>query len=155
MKKELFDNKVKYSLAWSKLYKYDKYVVRSKIPDLPGLVFLVEKKGSSINELLIYSCWREGCRTGLNRLLDPIITGNDHLRKSLEGRNIYFKYTVTDTNYRDVQDVMASLIRRYQPELNDASYNGTGRYESIYLYETERSEEDIIEKIPGRNIHGR
>ena len=150
MKKKVYQDKVLYTIAWSPVYKFDKYSITKIIPELAGIVAIMEKhSGETYHYILFYSCWRDGMRLGLKNLLDPIFTRHPDLAKAMEGRELLYKYTVVDTNPFDLQDVLWWLIQNYQPELNDINnYIHSQRYKEIYVREMELSKETVVERLP-------
>ena len=150
MKKHVIKNDVYYSIAWSPLYQYDKYSARRILPELSGIVSLLYVKNNRPDYLIFYSCWRDGCRVGLRKLLDPDFTFLPELLNDLEFDYLYYKYTVVDGKLNDMQDVMYWLINTYNPKFNNAEgFTDSKRYSNISIKEFEMGKDDVVEKIPG------
>lgn len=146
MKKSIINSEAHYTIAWSALYRYDKYAVRSSVPELGGIVLLTHlEKGRQV-PMLVYSCWRDGCRVGLNKLMDPLLTRYRDLMEALADGDLYFRYTVADTTLADSQDIIHCLIRRYRPRLNAPGFPSSGRYSAVYLAETDLGD-SVVEKF--------
>ena len=71
-----------------------------------------------------------------------------HIAHELLSDRLFFKYAVVDSDPRDMKDVMALLISKYAPDLNNKSYADTGRYAVIHLREVEMKDGEVVEKIP-------
>ena len=150
MNKSIRNNDAYYQIAWSKIYKYDKYDVIKIVPELAGIVCLGSKTQSNFNYLLFYACWRDGCRVSIKKLVDPRITINPELTSQLDTENLYYKYTIIDSNPKDIKDVMFWLIKTYSPEMNNAtSFTDSKRYDNIFVKESQMKSNEIIAKFPG------
>ncbi|TAL35267.1 MAG: hypothetical protein EPN93_10735 [Spirochaetes bacterium] len=150
MKKSERGREVYYTIAWSKLYRYDKYDAMKVLPELAGILSLYEERpGNDPLFLLVYGCWRDGLRMGLKYLMDPHLPKRDALRRRLEGRPLLYKYTVVDSSPADMQDVMYWLIKNYAPELNTVDlFPDSKRYENISVRETDLRDDEVVERIP-------
>ena len=149
MKKRIVKDGVLYTIAWSPLYKFDKYSITKIIPELPGIVSLVERiQGDMFKYVLFFSCWRDGLRIGLKNLMDPIFTRHPMLSSNLQGRDLYYRYTAVDESPYDLQDILWWLIQTYDPELNNTDgYNDSQRYMNIDVREVGLSEDDVVERL--------
>ncbi len=148
MKKNIRNNEVYYSLAWSQMFRYDKYTVRSKVPELAGIACFYHMKHGRYVPVLFYSCWRDGCRVGINKLLDPNFTRHGMLMEKLSSNDIYIRYTIVDTNFSDMMDIMYILIRKYRPELNEQSFGHSNRFSKVHLKEMDMGPGDVVERLP-------
>ena len=151
MKKSIRNNEAYYTLAWSPYHKYDKYAVRSKVPELAGIVDLSHRENNRLHPVMFYSCWRDGCRIGLNKLLDPVLSRHPDLMEKLLDGELYFRYTVVDTTFGDMGDIMHLLIHKYRPPMNDLNFPHSNRYNKIHLKEINLSDTDVVEKFPVSN----
>ncbi len=151
MKKKVMGNDVYYTLAWSPVYKYDKHRASRIIPEMPGIVCLMYREASRYNYILFYSCWRDGCRMGIKKLLDPFLTNIPSVTSSIEESELYFKYTVVEGPIPDFNDILYWLINTYQPLYNNTeTFKDSRRYRNIHVKELKKKEGEVIEKIPGR-----
>jgi len=137
MKKEVQNDNVLYTIIWSKIYPYDKYRASMILPEMPGLICLI---GKAINMepkcLLFYSCWRDGLRNGLRFFLNPLYTRLPEILKQIDVKNLYFKYSVIDTNFKDLKDIMYWLILQYEPSFNSIDlFDDSKRYAYINVRE--------------------
>ena len=85
MNKKIRNNDVYYQIAWSKIYKYDKYDVIKIVPELAGIICLGPKSQSNFNYSIFYACWRDGCRVSIKKLVDPRITLTPELTSPIKG----------------------------------------------------------------------
>ncbi|MCP4134032.1 MAG: hypothetical protein GY754_23880 [bacterium] len=152
MKKTERGNNVYYDLAWSPLYEYDKYTALKIVPELGGLISLHQKIGNKYETLIFFGCWRDGCRIGLRKIMDPDITQLPHLMRDIieNEMEIYYRYTVIDSSVKDLQDIMFWLIKSCKPRYNDAAnFKDSRRYKDIFVKEIELGPNDVVEKFPG------
>ena len=148
MKKQIRNDSILYTIAWSQLYKYDKYQVRKVLPGLPGIISLYKKEKGRLINLVYVGCWRDGCRQGMTRLFNPEITNQMHIYESLKDLDLYYKYTIVDTTPRDMQDILHWLINTHENDYNDhKSYKNSGRFKNVVVDEREMGKGDIVEKI--------
>ncbi len=150
MKKSLSNDNVFYTIAWSKLYHYDKHEAGRVLPELAGIICLVEELPRGDPAFLIfYGCWREGLRMGLKNFMDPDFTKYPELLKDLLGKKVRYKYTVVDSNPTDMQDILFWLIQNYTPLLNNpVDFKDSGRYENIFVKETQLRDDEVVERLP-------
>jgi len=138
MKKNTREKDVYYSINWSRLFEYDKYEARRVLPELPGIIWIQNKIGRSMETSLFYACWRDGLRVGLAKLMDDLVLKHNDLREKLMQYDMFFKYCVIDTNPQDLQDIMFWLIKEYKPTLNDSKhFEDSKRYVNIFVKEIE------------------
>ncbi|NCU32096.1 MAG: hypothetical protein EOM23_04005 [Candidatus Moranbacteria bacterium] len=136
MKKNVSGDNVYYSISWSRVFEYEKYSASRIVPELPGIIRLMHKKNNRYVNQLFYACWRDGCREGLKKLMDDLIDKHNDIREKLLQDDLYFCYTIIDTNPRDMQDIMYWLISEYKPLLNDAgNFDDSKRYRDISIKE--------------------
>ncbi len=136
MKKNITGNNVYYSISWSKIFEYEKYSATRIVPELSGIVRLMHKKNNRYVNLLFYACWRDGCREGLKKLMDDLIEKHNDIREKLIEEDLYYCYTIIDTNPRDMQDIMYWLISEHKPVLNNAAnFEDSRRYRDISIKE--------------------
>jgi hypothetical protein len=147
VKKKIVRNQAHYTVAWSRTVPFDKYSVSRIVPELPGIVFFSRKENCRV-PLFIFGCWREGLRLGIKYLFDPKYSKVPHIAHALLDDKLFFKFAVLDSDPRDMKDVMALLISKYAPVLNNKSYADTGRYAVIHLREVEMKDGEVVEKIP-------
>lgn len=147
MKKRIVGDEAHYTVAWSRIVPFDKYAMTRIVPELPGIVFFSRKENGR-GPLFVYGCWREGLRLGLKYLFDPEFSKVPKIAHELVSDRLYFKYTVVDSDPRDMKDIMSVLISKYSPALNNSSFGDTGRYSAIHLREVEMKDGEVVEKIP-------
>lgn len=146
MIKKISGDSVYYKIAWSPVYRYDKYEAMKVVTELPGIICLMHVDRKT-DFLIFYSCWRDGCRGGLKKFLNSEITAFPEILKSISGKKIYYKYTVVEGNISDMKDIMHQLIAIYKPEFNNHEFKDSERYRTITLTETERGPDNVVEKL--------
>lgn len=150
MKKTIIGKDIYYTLAWSPLYKYDRFDAMRKLPELSGIISIMYMNQSRIDYLMFYSCHRDGCRVGFKKLMDPYSTRFPEIVKEIDLSRLHYKYTVTDSaSLNDMQDIMYWLIRTYKPKYNEGGFKDSQRFANIFINEIERNKDDVIEKIIG------
>lgn len=150
MKKAVVNDDVFYTIAWSRLIEYDKHSASRILPEMPGILCLMERlAGGAMEYLIFYSCWRDGLRMALKNFLDPDFSKFPEINASIKRRGLFYKYTVIDTNIQDMQDVMFWLIRTYKPEFNALEgFGDSKRYRNISIREMDLGENSVIERLP-------
>jgi hypothetical protein len=150
MKKRILQNNAYYSIMWSPLYPYDRHAAARVLPELSGIICLMEDvPGGEPQYLMFYGCWRVGVRYGLKILFDPDFSKYPEIRDSIKERKLLYKYTIVDSNPVDMKDIMYLLIRNYSPEFNDfMSFRDSDRYENIYIRELVMKKGETIERFP-------
>jgi len=139
MKKHVYGDEAYYKITWSPLYRYEKYSAGRILPEMAGILCLQERDCPGEGIIFFYGCWRSGCRIGLKNLLDDMISPHPFLRDSIDTEKLYFRYTVIDTCYQDLQDVLYWLTRTYQPPMNDhENFRDSQRYSGISVAENVR-----------------
>lgn len=147
MEKNVKGDSVYYDIAWSPISEYDKYRALG-IPEMPGIVCLMARESVDLYEyLLFYSCWRSGIRKGLKDITDVNYRRFPGIIKHIEDKNLYYKYTVVDSNVKDLNDIMYWLIKEYEPLYNSPDFIDSQRYRDIYMKEIELGETAVVEKI--------
>lgn len=146
MKKIVSGNNAIYRIAWSPVHKYEKYDAMKIVTELPGIICLMHKV-RKIEIQIFYSCWRDGCRGGLKKFMDPEVTAFPEILENISKRDIYYKYTVIEGNIADMKDIMYGLIYLYEPVYNSDHFKDSGRYRQVKLIETERSLDNVVEKF--------
>ncbi|OHD69419.1 MAG: hypothetical protein A2W19_05795 [Spirochaetes bacterium RBG_16_49_21] len=150
MKKTIIGKDVYYTLAWSPTYRYDKYEALRVMPELSGIISLMYINQSKIDDLIFYSCHRDGCRVGFKRFMDPDSTRYAEIIRELDLSRLYYKYTLVDEgSMQDVQDILYWLIRTYRPRFNESDFRDSQRFYDIYVNEVYRDKNDVVERIVG------
>jgi hypothetical protein len=135
MEKKIFEDDVFYSINWSRPNLCTRHTIMG-IPTLAGIVCLFQKRHDIIDYLLFYAAWKSGVRNGARDLLDPNFTQFRELITLSDNKDLLFKYTVVDSNPKDMQDIMYWLIKEYSPKLNNINdFADSERYKDIYLLE--------------------
>lgn len=153
MVKKIIGKDVYYHLAWSPVHKYDRYNASRVLPELSGIIslFYIGKKGPE--HLLIYGCWRDGCRVAMKKLLtlDPFTQRLPEITRTIDTERLYYRYTIVDTNPKDMQDILFWLIKTYTPEYNNAeAFEDSQRYENIAVKESDMRADQAVERFSGR-----
>ncbi len=149
MRKDVRKNNVYYGIAWSPWYPYDKYEAMKILPELAGIIELGDIHGDGMRSLMMIGCWRDGLRVELRKFLDPLTPTLTHLRKEIENRDFFYRFTVIDTNPQDMRDILFWLIKEYEPVFNNTNdFSDSKRYETINVRELYRDSDEVIENIP-------
>ncbi|RPI95547.1 MAG: hypothetical protein EHM32_05550 [Spirochaetales bacterium] len=150
MKKSIVNEDVFYTIAWSRLIAYEKHSASRILPEMPGILCLLEAvPRGAMRYLIFYGCWRDGLRMALKNFLDPDFTKFPDINAQLRGRTMQYKYTVVDSSMLDMQDVMFWLIRTYEPEFNAlGGFEDSKRYKNISIREMELGTDQVIERLP-------
>ena len=130
---EVKKGEVYYTVVWSALKKADKYEITLKVPAVAGLYELYRMdKEKKLNLLSVTHAWYGGLRSQLRMAVDPELT-NDPVRKAeIEDKELYFRYTVSDS-LPNILDVVWFLHSTYFP--GDVRVEHSGRYPRMYLNE--------------------
>lgn len=149
MRKDVIKDDVYYSILWSQLYRYDRHEATRILPELPGILWLLYLRQSKEEHLMFYSCWRDGCRDGLRNLMDGTYRKLPEVRRQLDTDRLFYRYTVIDSSMKDLQDIMFWLINSYTPRFNNAEgFQDSKRYRNIYVKESERKKDDVVDRMP-------
>lgn len=133
-KRIINENEAHYAIGWSKYSDYNRVSASRSLPDLPGLIFFKEKK--SDKAFLLFATWREGLRTSMQIMMDPILSKNRFLLNQFKDKRLEYKFCIVDSSPKDLQDIFAKLVRDYDAELNNAEgVSSSGRYKKITVYE--------------------
>ena len=145
---KVHEDSVYYTIAWSKVYPFDKYSASRIIPELAGLLYFTRQWDDRDGKpLFIYGCWRDGLRMGFKLLFDPMFSKLPGIAHSLLEAPLFFKFTVVDTTPMDLKDVMSNLISRYRPDFNSADYAPSNRFSAVYVKETKMREGDVSGRV--------
>jgi hypothetical protein len=150
MKKKVNGKTVQYHLMWSPVYPYDKHEASRILPELPGIICILETKPRQVqNGIFFFSCWRDGLRVGLRNLFDPMFSKIPDFNDKIKNRILSYKYSVVETNMDDMDDIIFWLTSVYKPEFNNTQeFKDSGRYKFIQINELKRKNSDYIEKFP-------
>ena len=150
MKRTIIGKDVYFTLAWTPIYRYDRFEAMRVMPELGGIVSLLYRNQSKIDHLIFYSCHRDGCRVGFKKFMDPSFTRYPEIINELDLARLYYRYTIVDEGtVFDVQDIMYWLIRTYKPRYNETHFKDSQRFDNIYINEVSRGKNDIVERIVG------
>jgi len=149
MKKTVYEKDVYYHIIWSQIHRYDKYDAQKVLPELPGILCLLEGAGDDFEYLIFLACWRDGLRVGLKKFLDPDMTKFRDISMRINTGNLYYKYTAVDSSADDLRDVLFWLIMNYRPLYNSGSYKDSERFLGINVKEGKMRPGDVVEKFSG------
>ena len=124
-----------YTVIWSPITKAERYDIISKVPALAG-IFEVYWMDDSRRLRLFYldKIIYGGLRSELRRITDPeLCVNNDKIKKILEEKEIYYRYSLTDSA-KVMDDVIWFFMQAYFPDEEPAAGH-SGRYENIFLKE--------------------
>lgn len=150
MKKTIISDNIYYTLAWSKLYKYDRHEMSKVLPELSGIISLQRRGKRGMEDLLFHECWRDGCRVGLKKLLDPFISKHGSIaEKIISESEFFYRYTEIDSSASDMQDILHWLIKNYQPLYNHKDFDHSKRFKKVFVKEVELDKDSVVERLPG------
>ena len=136
MKKTEHEDIVYYTITWSDHYLYERIATGRVLPDMSGIVAFREKTSQGFSDLLMIACWREGMRSSVKSLFDPLLSWLPDTVKKISERELWYRYAVVDSTASDMRDVMFYLLKGYQPEFNNVSeYTDSKRYKEISVNE--------------------
>jgi len=124
-----------YSVEWSPLSKADRYEIISKVPALAGVyeIYWMDEN----NHLRLFEVGKTdygGLRSELRRLTDPeLCKDNEKTRKILEEKEIWYRYTLTDSS-NEMADIVWFFMQNYFPEAT--SFKHSDRFNNIFLKES-------------------
>ena len=150
MKKSVKGNKVMYGVGWSKDYQYNRITAGRILPELPGIICFSKVRRNVSTDLLLFADWREGLRTAVRQIFDPLCPKHEFLRKQLVEENLYYRYCIVDSSRADLQNIFFILVDRYQPLLNQTGVKQSpAGYEEVSVFEKRVNDPmaDII--LPG------
>jgi hypothetical protein len=148
MKKRIHNDEAFYDIVWSQYHKYDKYTANKILPELAGIVSLHKPVKDSYSDLIFYGCWRDGCRIGLKKFIDPENSDYRHIVTNFDMNSLYYRYTIIDTSPADLKDILYWLIGSYDPVYNNKeAFADSKRYKNINVRESIMKSGDVIERI--------
>ncbi|MDR0463994.1 MAG: hypothetical protein LBG94_02625 [Treponema sp.] len=129
------DRNVYYYVKWSPLSKAERYAIITKVPAVAGIfeVYWMDEK-KHLRLFFVEKTNYGGLRSEIRRVTDPeLCIDNDKTKKILEEKDIYFRYSTTDSA-KVMDDVVWFFMQTYFPE--NTALNHSGRYEKIFLKES-------------------
>ncbi|MDR1893323.1 MAG: hypothetical protein LBQ61_01355 [Spirochaetales bacterium] len=131
--KQVVEETVYYTLAWSGLAKVDKFEIIKKVPAMSGIFQLFyEDKYKKPIIMYMARVWYGGLRAILREITDPLLTGDVNRRQVLETRSCYYRYTQV-ASQEDMEDLIHYLGLRILPPSQVPP--PSGRFEEIYVQE--------------------
>jgi len=129
------DRNVYYSVKWSPLSVAERYAIITKVPSVAGIFEIYWMDESKrLRLLFIEKTNYGGLRSEIRQITDPeLCIDNDKTKKILEEKEIYFRYTTTDSA-KVMDDIVWFFMQTYFPEVTTLSHSG--RYENIFLKES-------------------
>jgi len=126
LEKIVKDGNAYYSLYWSGLRKAEKYDISRHVPSVAGMYEMYYKDDHGrIRLMSISRAWYGGLRSKLRFDTDPDLVMDPSYRKILETREIYYRYTMTDS-MKDMLDVLYFFSKSYLPD--QPGPDDSGRY---------------------------
>ena len=148
MKKDLINDDAFYIIVWSQNYKYDKYSLSRILPEMSGICALMTIENGREIPLMFYASWRDGLRMSMRKLMDPDWPIMPEITAQLDPDNLYYKYTIIESNIKDLMDIMYWLIRTYEPPYNDPqNFKDSGRYMNINIKEQVLKQGEVMERF--------
>jgi len=124
-----------YSVEWSPLSKADRYEIISKVPALAGVyeIYWMDEN-NHLRLFLVGKTDYGGLRSEIRRLTDPeLCKDNEKTRKILEEKEIWYRYTLTDSS-NVMADIVWFFMQNYFPEIT--TFKHSDRYNNIFLKES-------------------
>ena len=146
MKKEVIGNGVFFVIEWSEYYKYERISSGRILPDMPGIIHFADQSRPVQENLMIFAAWREGLRSGMKNIFDPLFTPFPSMVEDFSSRDLMFRYCVIDSSPEDMKDVMFWLLQSYNPKYNDTKrFDDTKRYRDISIREVAIGDEKKVQ----------
>jgi hypothetical protein len=147
VKKSIVGESVFFVIEWSEYFLYDRISAGRILPDMPGILQFAEPKADKMHDLLLFASWREGLRSGMKNLMDPVFTKHQNIRDDLAERKLFYRYAVIDTSPQDMQDIFYYLLKSYEPDFNNVdTYEDSKRFREISVKEVDIG---MAGKVPG------
>ena len=129
------DGNVYYYVNWSQLAKVDKYEINAKVPAVAGIyeVYWMDDT-NHLRMLGLGQTHYGGLRSELRRLTDPELVTDPKTRKTLEEKEIWYRYAPCHSSVM-MSDVIWFFMITYFPE--NPKVEHSGRYENIFITESE------------------
>ncbi|MDR2553156.1 MAG: hypothetical protein LBD31_08335 [Treponema sp.] len=123
-----------YSIKWSPLAKADRWTINSKVPSVAGIyeVYWMDPH-EHLRMLFVGQTHYGGLRSELRRLTDPELNENPETRKTLEEKEIWFRFAPCNSS-ASMTDVIWFFRKTYFPEKPGVDHSG--RFEKIFMNES-------------------
>ena len=124
-----------YFIKWSPLSLADRWTINAKVPAVAGIYEIYWMDDTKhLRMLSVGRTHYGGLRSELRRLTDPELTENPDIRKTLEDKEIWFRYAPCNSAPM-MADIIWFFMITYFPE--KPGVNHSGRYEKIFMNESE------------------
>jgi hypothetical protein len=125
---------IHYFVQWSPLAVADRWTINAKVPSVAGIyeIYWMDDH-SHLRMLTVGDTHYGGLRSELRRLTDPELVQNPKTAKILEEKEIWFRYTPTNSA-AVMADVVWFFRATYFPEAPGVDHSG--KYKKIYLQES-------------------
>ena len=129
------DGNVYYYVSWSPMALADRYEINAKVPSIAGIyeVYWMDDQ-QHLRMLGLGQTHYGGLRSELRRLTDPELATNPKTRKTLEEKEIWYRYAPSNSSPA-MSDVIWFFMKTYFPENPNVEHSG--RYEKIFMNESE------------------
>ena len=126
---------VYYQLSWSPLFKADRWAINAKVPAMAGIyeIYWMDDY-KKLRMLSVGDTHYGGLRSELRRLTDPELMSDPKIVKILEERDIWIRYTLTNSA-AIMADIVWFFRATYFPE--NPGVEHSGRYKKIFMQESE------------------
>jgi len=129
------EENVYYFINWSPLSLADRWEINAKVPAVAGIfeIYWMDEQ----NHLRLFHVGQThygGLRSELRRLTDPELTIDAKIKKTLEEKEIWYRYAPTNSSVV-MSDVVWFFMTTYFPE--NPGVEHSGRYQNIFVAESE------------------
>ena len=124
-----------YFVNWSPLALADRWEINAKVPSVAGVfeIYWMDE----YNHLRIFAVAQThygGLRSELRRLTDPELTIDPNIKKTLEEKEIWYRYAPSNSSAA-MSDVVWFFMKTYFPK--NPGVEHSGRYQNIFIAESE------------------
>lgn len=104
--KKIKEDKVYYTINWSKLEKTVKYQIITTVPSVPGifeLYYMDEHK--HLNLFYFCKAWYGGLRNTIRKMTDPELEKDKKRKHVLDTYSCYYRYAASNS-FDDMTDIL-------------------------------------------------
>lgn len=135
--KEIYLQDAYYTINWTPYFKFDKFKILQKVPELSGL-FVVStlNKQKQLKPFYLGNSWMGSLRHDIKFLKDEDGSTDKEIIKILEDNECYYKYIIV-LSHMDLEDIYMyyKFFYRDIPYIDESIVKDSGRYTNVYVKE--------------------
>jgi hypothetical protein len=142
--KDLNLQDIYYFVRWSAYYKYDKYEILKKVPELAGIfVLLYLTKAKRLRPFYLGNSWMGSLRHDIKFFIDEPEKTDQELTEIIENKTCYYKYLLVPS-IDDMKDIYSYYRYSYREIqfMDNNIQKDSGRYVNVFVKEYEKNKED-------------